>query len=231
MDALLQDAAEAGVRFRVVFVASRASSSSTTIARGSKRKTPRAVSRSSLRENGIPIATIPPTALAHTLSSLLHLPQTSQTSQLHPKSLMILAGADALLSNGGILAPLGTQQAAVVARAMGVPFYAVGERFRCVRWAGFTGSEGREGVRFDEGGNEGVRFHEGGKEGARFDEGGKEGVRFDEGREEDSVEENEEGEEGEKMDVTRPDLVTGIVTENGVVGPAAIAEEAIRIWF
>lgn len=39
--------------------------------------------------------------------------------------------------------------------------------------------------------------------------------------------ENEE----EKVDITPPELITALITENGAMTPSAVSEELIKLWF
>lgn len=112
--ALLRSAAEASggfgaqgsIRFKVIYVMSSElpnAESSDNIA--------------ALRKLGIPVATIPPTAIAYCLQ---------QVSQC-------FVGAEGVVENGGIISRLGTYQIAMLAKAAGKPFYVVSESHKFVR--------------------------------------------------------------------------------------------------
>lgn len=97
--------AQGSIRFRVIYVVSDSSDaeSSENIAQ--------------LRKLGIPVATIPPTAIAYSLN---------QVSQC-------FVGAEGVVENGGIISRLGTYQIAMLAKAANKPFYVVSESHKFVR--------------------------------------------------------------------------------------------------
>ena len=64
-----------------------------------------------LRARGVPVATIPPTAVAHCMDSVTK----------------CVVDAEGIVQNGGVVGPLGTYQMALLARAAGKPFHVVGE--------------------------------------------------------------------------------------------------------
>lgn len=97
--------AQGSIRFRVIYVVSDSSDveSSENIAQ--------------LRKLGIPVATIPPTAIAYSMS---------QVTQC-------FVGAEGVVENGGIISRLGTYQIAMLAKAANKPFYVVSESHKFVR--------------------------------------------------------------------------------------------------
>lgn len=112
--ALLRSAAEASggfgaqgsIRFRVIYVVASDSPDAESTE-----------NISALRKLGIPVATIPPTAIAYCLQ---------QVTQC-------FVGAEGVVENGGIISRLGTYQIAMLAKAAGKPFYVVSESHKFVR--------------------------------------------------------------------------------------------------
>ncbi|EMC91610.1 hypothetical protein BAUCODRAFT_299052 [Baudoinia panamericana UAMH 10762] len=186
--ALLRQAAEAGVRFRVIYVVSTQNDNG----EGHPHI-------STLRKLGIPVATIPPTAMAYSMNAV------TQT----------FVGAEGVVENGGIVSRLGTYQLAILAKNAGKPVYVVAESHKFVRL--FPLGQWDLGIKQDI-----LQFSTGG-EGA-----GKEG-----GKEEDEGVADLEGKDGEEVwvDYTPPHLISGIITESGVLLPSAVSEELIKIWF
>lgn len=193
--ALLKSAAESSssdskrgsIRFRVIYVVSaedgQDSESTSNIA--------------ALRERDIPVATIPPTAVAFVMG---------QVTQC-------FVGAEGVVENGGIISRMGTYQVALLAKAMGKPFYVVSESHKFVRL--FPLNQEDLGIEQNV-----VDFRT--AKGSENDGGGmsnKEGAKKKDWRPEDAV------------DYTPPNLISGIITESGVQLPSAVSEELIKIWF
>ena len=103
---------------------------------------------------------------------------------------------------------MGTYQLALLAKTLGHKFYVACESYKIVRMHPLSQTDlpiKQDVVNFDAG--------KGGEaEGA------------DNGTSEDS------GEPG-LIDMTPPELITSIVTENGIMTPGAVSEEAIKLWF
>lgn len=70
-----------------------------------------------LAQNGIPATVILDSAIGHFMG----------------KASLVLVGAEGVVENGGIVNQIGTFMLAVMAKAMGVPFYAVVESYKFVR--------------------------------------------------------------------------------------------------
>lgn len=107
---LLQQAADekggpSAVRFRVIYVLSDS-------AEPEGMETVRA-----LREKGVPVSTIPESAVAYSLG----------------KTDTVIVGAEGVVENGGIVSRMGTYQIGLLAKAMGKPFYVVAESHKFVR--------------------------------------------------------------------------------------------------
>ena len=143
--AVLQAAADncmGSVRFRVIYVLGpnerNTPSSSSSSANGNDRsqqhgkpkmKEPESYSTndknapegrsivSTLRARGVPVATIPDSAVGFALG----------------KVDMVIAGAEGVVESGGIISRLGTYQIGMLAKATGKPFYVVAESHKFVR--------------------------------------------------------------------------------------------------
>lgn len=70
-----------------------------------------------LRAMGVPVATIPESAVAYSLG----------------KADMVIVGAEGVVENGGIVSRMGTYQIGLLAKAVGKPFYVVAESHKFVR--------------------------------------------------------------------------------------------------
>lgn len=70
-----------------------------------------------LRAKGVPVATIPESAVAYALG----------------KADMVIVGAEGVVENGGIVSRMGTYQIGLLAKAIGKPFYTVAESHKFVR--------------------------------------------------------------------------------------------------
>ena len=120
--AVLQAAAEncmGSVRFRVIYVVG---SKDETTNRGSRYHNgdngPEGRSIvSELRSRGVPVATIPDSAVGFALGRVD----------------MVIVGAEGVVESGGIISRLGTYQIGMLAKAMGKPFYVVAESHKFVR--------------------------------------------------------------------------------------------------
>ncbi|KAF7187478.1 Translation initiation factor eIF-2B subunit alpha [Pseudocercospora fuligena] len=202
--ALLKSAAESGggsgssssIRFKVIYVVSNEEEES-------------AENIAALRERDIPVATIPPTAIAFCLD---------QVTQC-------FVGAEGVVENGGIISRMGTYQMGMLAKAAGKPFYVVSESHKFVRlyplgqrdlgieqnvvdFKTARGSEGKEDNKSIK--DEGVADLEQPK--MTRGHGGEWRIE-------------------EAVDYTPPGLISGIITESGVLLPSAVSEELIKIWF
>lgn len=111
--AVLNAAADDGVRFRVIYV--RASSTSAPPAKD--QQTTNGMMMAELRGQGIPVAVIAPEAVAYSLG----------------KTSMVMVGAEGIAENGGIISRLGTYQLAMLAKDAGKPVYVVAESHKFVR--------------------------------------------------------------------------------------------------
>lgn len=106
--AVLAAAAEAGTRFRVVYV--RDGADAITSTKGTDMV-------EQLRRKGIPVAVIAPEAAAYSLGQV--------TS--------VMVGAEGVVENGGVISRMGTYQLAMLAKSAGKPFHVVAESHKFVR--------------------------------------------------------------------------------------------------
>lgn len=191
--ALLKSAAESSnssgrgsIRFKVIYVVS-----------ADDKETESTQNIAALRERDIPVATIPPTAIAYCLD---------QVTQC-------FVGAEGVVENGGVVSRLGTYQCALLAKAAGKPFYVVSESHKFVRL--YPLGQQDLGIQQNI-----VDFRT--AKGSENDSGkGEHKAILDakNWRPEDAV------------DYTPPNLISGIITESGVLLPSAVSEELIKIWF
>jgi translation initiation factor eIF-2B subunit alpha len=101
------------VRFRVIYVLSSTAKSS-----GDSSEEPEGMETvRALREKGVPVSTIPESAVAYSLG----------------KADMVIVGAEGVVENGGIVSRMGTYQIGLLAKAIGKPFYVVAESHKFVR--------------------------------------------------------------------------------------------------
>ncbi|KAB8760597.1 hypothetical protein FH972_026589 [Carpinus fangiana] len=206
----LKSAAAAGVHFRALLVQPSHRSfpaGSTAKTEGGDDSTSYTALAAALAAADIPYAFIEPAAMAHAITTLPR--DDIDRVPGARRSTVVLSGAGALLSTGGVLAEVGTQQAACVAKALGKEFWVVAEGYKIVRWDSLEAADA--GLR-------GVTFESDAQDSAAASKDTQTG--------------NEQGLwEFGLMDVTPAGMITGVITESGPQTPSAIAEEAIRIWF
>jgi translation initiation factor eIF-2B subunit alpha len=129
---------------------------------------------------------------------------------------MVIVGAEGVVENGGIISRMGTYQLGLLAKSKSKPFYVVAESHKFVRLYPLD--------QFDLPINQNVLDFK---------------VADDiKGQEEKQVEEDPEtrskcsgATKDDAVDYTPPDLISGIITESGVLTPSAVSEELIKIWF
>ncbi|KXT08017.1 hypothetical protein AC579_2533 [Pseudocercospora musae] len=171
--ALLKSAAESGnIRFKVIYVTDT----------DTHMHTESTSNIAALRERDIPVATIPPTAIAFCLD---------QVTQC-------FVGAEGVVENGGIISRMGTYQMGMLAKAAGKPLYVVSESHKFVRI--YPLGQRDLGIEQNV-----VEFRTTTRE-ASEDGGG-------------------EWRMEEAVDYTPPNLISGIITESGVLLPSAVARE------
>ncbi|OBT49743.1 hypothetical protein VE04_10033 [Pseudogymnoascus sp. 24MN13] len=214
VSAVLARAAEAGkgggtVRFKVIYV-----DSGNGAGAGESRDIVR-----KLRAKGVPVAVIGEGAVGYAMGMVD----------------LVIVGAEGVVENGGVISRMGTYQIGVLARAAGKPFYVVSETHKFVRLyplgqydlpivqrvVEFTTNTGKDGEEGREKGEEalGVAGEVPSQKSSVDTEGWKEYFTTEEGR---------GGEDA--VDYTPPDLVSALITENGVLTPSAVSEELISVF-
>jgi len=140
-----------------------------------------------LRAKGIPVATIPDSAVAYAMS----------------KVSMVIVGAEAVTSNGGIISRLGTYQIALLARAAQKDFFVAGEQHKF----GKTFPLDQFDVGFEQ---NLLDFH---------------ASRAHEDMDERSKQDHKPV--AEPVDYTPPELITSFFADHGVLAPSAVSKEIL----
>jgi translation initiation factor eIF-2B subunit alpha len=226
VSALLQKAADensgpSAVRFRVIYVLYGINDADSLTVEPEGLETVRA-----LRARGVPVATIPESAVAYSLG----------------KVDMVIVGAEGVVENGGIVSRMGTYQIGLLAKAMGKPFYVVAESHKFVRLyplgqydlpieqhvidfkteedVAAEAARRRKAEEKDNSTAKSVTSREAKAEhmsallnGVPADKVNGAPIRRD------------------AVDFTPPHLITALITESGVLTPSAVSEELIKIWF
>lgn len=213
---LLRAAAEAAggrsnIRFRVIYVLPQNSSAHKTSA--AKPQTGRedegsgegAAMVAMLRARGVPVATIPDSAVAYSLA----------------KFDMVIVGAEGVVENGGIISRMGTYQIGLLAKAKGKPFYVAAESHKFVRLFPLSQYDLPIKQRV-------IEFRVG--EDAEI-ESSEQMRTFDAEASGTTRTERSGSTPEDAVDYTPPELISAIVTECGVQTPSAVSEELIKIWF
>ncbi|KAH7398193.1 hypothetical protein BKA66DRAFT_565816 [Pyrenochaeta sp. MPI-SDFR-AT-0127] len=204
--ALLRRAAESStIRFRVIYVLPPSISSDSTEGHQVVND---------LREHNVPVATIPDSAIAYSLG----------------KVDMVIVGAEGVVENGGIISRMGTYQMGILAKSKGKPFYVVAESHKFVRLyplSQFDLPIEQKVLDFK------VADEPKSKE-DKLTEREQKNV-FDEAIADMTSKQGSTKGSGfnahDSVDFTPPDLISGIITESGVLTPSAVSEELIKIWF
>ena len=212
--AILTKAAETNRYFNVIYVLPPS-----TPASGPLRE-----ANAKLKGLDIPTTTIPLHALPYALSSL------------SPSSIpQIFLGATAVLENGSIVADLGTHTIALVAKSFNIPLHVCVESYKFVRnfplgygpgdlrrmrveqdVLNFSGSTANDGAS-DAGGGDGV-----------VDKAGDD---YFGSASANAAVEVKHDDMGPGIEITPPELISALVTENGIMTPNAVSEELIKLWF
>ena len=209
VSALLRHAAESGQVFRVIYVSPSS--------RSDAQKTSSAIS--TLRSLGIPVAVIPESAVAFALAT---------------KADMVLVGAEGVVENGGIISRLGTYQLGLLARAMDKPFYVASESYKLVRMFPL----GQDDLPIEQ---DILKFETNAKEEPPLKQRdmGK-GEIVNESKDYLSARSTVTITNGAPTDLTAhtaavdytpPNLISALITENGILTPSAVSEEVIKLWF
>jgi len=154
---------------------------------------------------GIPVATVPFPALSHAIASL----PKAQSSNV-----LFLLGAEAVLENGAAVSNLGSHLVASVAKASRIPCYFAAESYKFTRQ--FPTTSGDQDLR---------------RMGAKQDVLKFRSSLDDEKEQEWKVEDGGGRENIGMVDITPPELISGLITESGIMTCEGVAEELIKLWF
>ncbi|MDI1486399.1 MAG: translation initiation factor eIF-2B subunit alpha [Ramalina farinacea] len=130
------------------------------------------------------------------------------------KASFCMVGAESVVENGGITSSLGTRQIGLLAKSLRKPFYVAVESHKFVRVYPLGPEDlGLETGVLDFKVREGEDDRDTSSEREQLDEQEAQPV------------------ESSRLDLTPPELITGLVTEKGVQTPSAVSEELIKIWY
>lgn len=201
VQAVLTQTAESNRFFNVIYVLP-SSGLTTTLSK----------SISTLNKFSIPTTTISLQALTYALASL---PTPSPPPQF-------IIGATAVLENGSIITELGTHQIALIARSMSIPLHIAVESYKFVRNfpLGYGPSDlARMGVVQNV-----LHFSADAtispKRSSWHSASGAE-----------AKDTPRPIGEREMVEITPPELISALITENGIMTPNAVSEELIKLWF
>lgn len=200
--AALSHAAEAGRWFRIVQIVPASPTAS------SELNGRIADQVSAWRKAGIEVATVPVSSLSYVLHSL----PTSNASA----GAVVMLGASAVLENGATVSEMGSYLVAQVAKAHSLPVYVATESYKFARQ--FPIGYGAKDLKNMGTEQEVLKFSSGSGNNAG-EQRGNQGAK-DDGHEKEQL-----------VDITPPGLITGLVTENGIMTPNAVAEELIKLWY
>jgi len=192
---LLSKAAEASasggnVRFKVIYVMNNT------------RSTESKVVVSSLREKGVPVATISEGAVGYAMG----------------KVDLVIVGAEGVVENGGIISRIGTYQIALLAKAAGKPFYVAAESHKFVRLYPLG--------QYDLGIEQKVIEYRTEDEDNFVDITPQMTDYFSP-----PIKTSKNHPAVDAVDFTPPALVSALITESGVLTPSAVSEELISVWY
>ncbi|OJD26901.1 hypothetical protein ACJ73_01712 [Blastomyces percursus] len=176
-----------------------------------------------LRSKGVPVATIPESAVAYALGMVD----------------MVIVGAEGVVENGGIISRLGTYQIGLLAKAEGKPFYVVAESHKFVRLyplgqydlpikqnvVDFKVDHSSESTRTTGSDQAGNQNHEPAAKEPRN------GLNTPTSERTPTPTEGKRSIKRDAVDFTPPHLISALITESGVLTPSAVSEELIKIWF
>jgi translation initiation factor eIF-2B subunit alpha len=215
-----------GPRFRVIYVLPSLSPSSLESLEENIKPEEGHKTITTLRSHSIPVAVIPYSALATSL----------------PLIDLVLVGAEGVVENGGIISRLGTYQIGLLAHSAGKPLYVAAESYKFVRLypLGMADLPVRQSI---------IRFEpKDDEEDKQIDDEWEAKSQL----QQDDTENNTDGQEGshqqppspsptkqgqeitnlsDAVDFTPPNLISALITENGVMTPSAVSEELIKLWF
>ncbi|EGE82347.1 hypothetical protein RJZ56_003896 [Blastomyces dermatitidis] len=176
-----------------------------------------------LRSRGVPVATIPESAVAYALGMVD----------------MVIVGAEGVVENGGIISRLGTYQIGLLAKAEGKPFYVVAESHKFVRLyplgqydlpikqnvVDFKMDQSSESARTTSSDQTGSQNHEHATKEPRNH------LNTPPSEQTPTPTEEKISIKQDAVDFTPPHLISALITESGVLTPSAVSEELIKIWF
>lgn len=160
------------------------------------------------------------TALEQSMTRLLSLgiptatvPLNALTQTLYsvPKTssnVLFLLGAEAVFENGAAMSNLGSHLIASIAKFASIPCYFAAESYKLTRQ--FPTSYGDRDLQKMGAKQEVLRFRDSVEDLNEFD----------------MTAGNDEG----RVDITPPELISGLITENGIMTADAVAEELIKLW-
>lgn len=128
--------------------------------------------------------------------------------------MLFLLGAEAVLENGAAVSNLGSHLIASVAKANSTPCYFAAESYKFTRQ--FPTSFGDQDLQRMGAKQQVLRF--------RSSLG-------DDKEKEWSVENSNGGGNEGSVDITPPELISGLITESGIMTCEGVAEELIKLWF
>jgi translation initiation factor eIF-2B subunit alpha len=213
VEAILTRAANEDRYFNAIFILPCSNTPSTTLSE----------SIAKLQSLDIPTTIIPLHAVPFALSSLTTPPQ-------------ILLGATAVLENGAIVTDIGTHSVALMAKAFSIPLHVCVESYKFVRNfpLGYGPSDlKRMGVK-----QELLRFPDpdanaGTNVDVDVDESGieKRGPDYFSASETTKKAKDAAEDASGMIEITPPELIAALITENGIMTPNAVSEELIKLWF
>ncbi|OKL58139.1 hypothetical protein UA08_06483 [Talaromyces atroroseus] len=221
VSALLQKAADerngaSAVRFRVIYVLGSVNGTAEPEGLETVR---------TLRARGVPVATIPESAVAYSLG----------------KVDTVIVGAEGVVENGGVVSRMGTYQIGLLAKAMGKPFYVVAESHKFVRLYPLgqydlpieqhvINFKTEEDIAAEDASQPVVAPQDtSAKTEASSEEKAKHMTALLNGAP--AQQPNVSSMRRDTVDFTPPHLITALITEGGVLTPSAVSEELIKIWF
>lgn len=217
---VLLAAAAAGIQFRVVYVleqlvddvASRAQPTTPRTIQGendSRRSREGMNTVLALREAGIPVSTIPSSAVGYALQTID----------------MVIVGAEGVVETGGIISRLGTYQIGLLAKSFNKPFFVVVESHKFVRL--YPLNQYNLPVRQD------ILVFTTNKDGQEDDSASGFPFQSHGSSPHSGAHVNPNKPPlplSAAIDYTPPNLIQALITESGVLTPSAVSEELIKIW-
>lgn len=139
------------------------------------------------------------------LNSLTHiLYSIAKTSS----NVLFLLGAEAVFENGSAMSNIGSHLISTIAKSASIPCYFAAESYKLTRQ--FPTSYGDRDLQKMGAKQEILKFRDS----------------VEESKELDAVSDDNEG----QVDITPPELISGLITENGIMTADAVAEELIKLW-